>query len=591
MSRFVRSPLFLGLGLLLAVMVATLSQAASPVHAATLNVNGADAGCSDVTGTPYCTIGAAVLAANAGDTINIFPGTYAESVDLSTMATPGDITLTTVNASGTPTPSTVTVSPAAGQAFQAGCTFPGSITIDGFIVLSLDDDGIDLCADGDITIKNVTANGNYFDGIVVESDPGNVTITNVTANGNLDGDGIDARSNNGNVTVTNVTANGNSSDGVDAEGSGNLTITDSTANDNGDNGFDNDVDGDVAVSGSSADNNEDEGFVIDGFESDAAGDVTVTDSSANGSQSDDGFEIDAASVAVSNSTANDNDDEGFDIVSSGAVTLDRVTAIGNVEDGIDVEGASEEEGTSVGNVTISNSLTQNNLGDGIEYLEPGTLAGATQLANGNIICDNAFGIELNEDITVNAEGNWWGAATGPFDAVDNPAGTGDDVSDSTGGAAGTVDFTPWIDTVSGSGSAIVGQASTISFEFKGGAGAVAFAEGPGDTTGAPTFTSATSNGTATTSGFVSGGKLNVSLTASTVGTANVTVTGPCGITGSFAVAVAAAPVAPTPTVVQLPRTGGAPANGGALPWLAALVGALALTSGGLALAYRTRRIR
>ena len=542
MSRFVRSPLFLGLGLLLAVMVATLSQAASPVHAATLNVDQADAACNDVTGTPYCTIGAAVADANAGDTINVFPGTYPESVDLSTMATPGDITLTTVNASGTPTPSTVTVSPAAGEAFQAGCTFPGSITIDGFTVLSLDDDGIDLCADGDITIKNVTANGN-------------------------------------------------SSDGVDAGGSGNLTITDSTANDNGDNGFDNDVDGDVAVSGSSADNNEDEGFVIDGFESDAAGDVTITGSSANGSQSDDGFEIDAASVAVSNSTANDNDDEGFDIVSSGAVTLDRVTAIGNVEDGIDVEGASEEEGTSVGNVTIRNSLTTNNEEDGIEYLEPGTLAGATQLANGNIICGNDVGIELNENITVNAEGNWWGAATGPFDAVDNPAGTGDDVSDSTGGAAGTVDFTPWIDTVSGSGSAIVGQASTISFEFKGGAGAVAFAEGPGDTTGAPTFTSATSNGTATTSGFVSGGKLNVSLTAATVGTANVTVTGPCGITGSFAVAVAAAPVAPTPTVVQLPRTGGAPANGGALPWLAALAGALALTSGGLALAYRTRRIR
>jgi len=270
MSPLGKLSLLLGLTTLAILLILPVGRSTQLVRAATPVY--ADAASSCATLTPcFTTIQEAVN--NAGPApaeVFVFPGTYAESVDLSLMGSDiagsaGDLTLTTVNASGTPAPSTVTVSPAAGQAFQAGCTFPGSITIDGFTVLSLDTDGIDLCTDGDITIKNVTANGN-------------------------------------------------SSDGVDAGGSGNLTITDSTANDNGDNGFDNDVDGDVAVSGSSADNNEDEGFVIDGFESDAAGDVTVTDSSANGSQSDDGFEIDAASVAVSNSTANDNDDEGFDIV-------------------------------------------------------------------------------------------------------------------------------------------------------------------------------------------------------------------------------------------------------------------------------------
>jgi hypothetical protein len=52
---------------------------------------------------------------------------------------------------------------------------------------------------------------------------------------------------------------------------------------------------------------------------------------------------------------------------------------------------------------------------------------------------------------------------------------------------------------------------------------------------------------------------------------------------------------PSPTAVagvtQLPATGGTPSDGGSLPWLALAVGVIALTSGGLALAYRTRRTR
>jgi len=54
--------------------------------------------------------------------------------------------------------------------------------------------------------------------------------------------------------------------------------------------------------------------------------------------------------------------------------------------------------------------------------------------------------------------------------------------------------------------------------------------------------------------------------------------------------------APTPTptvaaVVQLPATGGTPSDGGSLPWPVLAAGVIAITSGGLALAYRTRRTR
>ena len=59
----------------------------------------------------------------------------------------------------------------------------------------------------------------------------------------------------------------------------------------------------------------------------------------------------------------------------------------------------------------------------------------------------------------------------------------------------------------------------------------------------------------------------------------------------------AATATPTPSptavaeVVALPRTGGTPSDGGSLPWLAIIAGALALTSGGLVLARGRRASR
>ncbi len=49
-------------------------------HAAVLNVDQNDGGCSDVLGTPYCTIGAAGAAAIPGDTVTVAPGIYIENV-------------------------------------------------------------------------------------------------------------------------------------------------------------------------------------------------------------------------------------------------------------------------------------------------------------------------------------------------------------------------------------------------------------------------------------------------------------------------------------------------------------------------------
>jgi len=69
--------------------------------------------------------------------------------------------------------------------------------------------------------------------------------------------------------------------------------------------------------------------------------------------------------------------------------------------------------------------------------------------NCDIINNNYFGIKnTNPSITINAENNWWGDLSGPYDGSDdtgsgglyNPAGLGNEVSD-------YVDYDPWITSV------------------------------------------------------------------------------------------------------------------------------------------------
>ena len=52
----------------------------APAFSATLNVDQNDGGCNDVTGTPYCTIGAASDDAVDLDEVVVAPGTYVENV-------------------------------------------------------------------------------------------------------------------------------------------------------------------------------------------------------------------------------------------------------------------------------------------------------------------------------------------------------------------------------------------------------------------------------------------------------------------------------------------------------------------------------
>ncbi len=69
---------------------------------------------------------------------------------------------------------------------------------------------------------------------------------------------------------------------------------------------------------------------------------------------------------------------------------------------------------------------------------------------------------------------------------------------------------------------------------------------------------------------------------------------PTAVLAATATPAPTATATPAPTAVlpaALPATGGEPAGGFGLPWLALAIGALVVTSGGLALAYQRRRVR
>jgi hypothetical protein len=556
----------------------------------------------------YTTISAAVAASQMGDTIYVFPGTYAESVNLSTMKSPGDINLITVDAAGTPQAGTATVDPGAvggpgsGQAFFNSISpFPGSVTFNGFTVDSPDADGVRLTTTGDAVLSNLTAtsvgggndamdgfhivsqsgditmtnstatgcSGAYSDGFELDAEDGNVYVSGSTANNNQgasindDNDGFELIAN-GTITVINCSADNNTDEGFDLQANGNITVKDSDADHSGDDSFDIETLGTVLVENCFADNSGDEGYDID-----VMGTVTIKKSTADHSY-DDGFDIEnQGDVLVADSEANnaidDEDADGFDIVTTGNVQVLRSHAYDNAQEGIDVEFGDGDvlysqcaaignggEGLDTdeigGNITIQDSVSFDNASDGVQIAEDAVPGGA--VVSGSIICGNVGnGLGSYQAVTTTAEGNFWGDISGPTHPG-NPAGTGDQVQDGANGLSGTVDFDPWIDTITPSGPAEAvpaGMATTISFQFSGGSGTVFLGQGPGDPNAEPLFTISTDNG-ALTSSTGSGalvkerinqanGTLTVMLTPGNAGLATVTLDGPCSLDSSIQVEV------------------------------------------------------
>jgi hypothetical protein len=76
-------------------------------------------------------------------------------------------------------------------------------------------------------------------------------------------------------------------------------------------------------------------------------------------------------------------------------------------------------------------LTNNNYGIRCYY-------GSSPVIHNNNIEGNTYGLHNNDNLVmIDAEDNWWGDATGPYNYSSNPGGLGDSVSD-------YVDFEPWL---------------------------------------------------------------------------------------------------------------------------------------------------
>ena len=92
-----------------------------------------------------------------------------------------------------------------------------------------------------------------------------------------------------------------------------------------------------------------------------------------------------------------------------------------------------------GGFAIERNIISDNEDYGIQA-GAGTVSMDGLTINHNCIFDNGpFGVEIDSDldVSIDATNNWWGDASGPYHATENPTGTGDPVSDD-------VDFDPWL---------------------------------------------------------------------------------------------------------------------------------------------------
>jgi hypothetical protein len=448
----------------------------------------------------YLSIQLAVNAAQAGDTIYVFPGTYEEGVNLSTMGAEGDITLITVDASGNPTPGTVTVdNPGADSEIYTGAMFNGDVTIDGFVLRS------------------------FYGAIDVSVGP--------TAPAPAGEDLGLGRALGWDVEIRNVDASHTGGDGISVRAYGNVTIKDCTTNDNQGNGIGVGLAlGDVTITGCTSNDNKAPSTRLGGTPLCWSGGICVVQAGGQ--------------VNIENSTANNNDEDGIHVqtllsgeagvapaTTADQVVIENCTAIGNERAGFDAQYVQ-------GTLSIQACIAMDN--DYGVYL--GYMPGAEgALVNGSIICGNECGVYLGEGdslqgtvVGMNLEGNWWGCAGGP-----KPEGAGCDPICEPQSDSIAVDFTPWISKISASATVDpvnVGEPTVVSFQFSGNPSPVYLGQGPGDLRGPAPFTVTTDNGKlngngATVQEFINAanGTLKVTLVPAREGTATVTVSGPCGV--------------------------------------------------------------
>ena len=404
-----------------------------------------------------------------------------------------------------------------------------------------------------ISLYHVDATGNTYEGVSASTTCGNIVVTNSTADDNeLDGFLLSSTEPNSGVIVTGSSADENG-DPPQGSGSGfhikadHLTMHDSSATGNATDGVTRVPQGGtlLAAQGEAGANSE------------PVAQVTARVFGPAGAAAL------PRTVEISNTSAFSNLNHGINVGAVDFVTITHVSAIGNVIDGIRLPYAGQVQGLSAaelaGSMTayVTGVVAMNN-GLGIEFIDdtpnpfPGgqqslAVAGAAGTVTGSIICGNPIaGLAASGTVshTYDATSNYWGSYSGPYHLTKNPSGTGNSVVDSTSlitlvNPIGDVVFAPWVNGASSKSFpavGVVGQTQVVSVVFNAGVTA-ALAQGPGNPHEGPLFTAATNNGVLTST-FGSGSTARAAIGADQAlvvrlapvrgGTANVSVTGPCG---------------------------------------------------------------
>ncbi|MCG8346567.1 MAG: right-handed parallel beta-helix repeat-containing protein [Chloroflexales bacterium] len=378
---------------------------------------------------------------------------------------------------------------------------------------------IEITNGGNLTLNNVLSDGgNVEEGMELRLEGGGSATFNDVATTNNDREGMQLEiAGGGSAIMNNITATGNTQEGIKAQifGGGSITITKALSNQNLQNGFD------IVLT----DN----------------GNITISDTEAraNGDPSAqtpddrlrDGFSLETVEgdIRIRNTSAVSNTASGFGLVSSGSVLFTNVTIQNNGSDGVSLVQAPFR--SPVDNLGITNSIITGNNADStangvggirLSELDPnGTLA-----VSGNIIADNSnAGLVLTKVPTqtiLQAVGNWWGDVSGP-------SGKGSGSGASVVANAGSIVFTPWIDTIDFiSAPSQSPQVTNLRFQFRDAAGTVFLGTGPGNPNNTtPPFRLSSDRGTIQTSGLIEGdsGVMTAILTQPSSGNATVTLNG------------------------------------------------------------------
>ena len=224
----------------------------------------------------------------------------------------------------------------------------GSVTINSSFFNNNDGAGVRIVSSGAVTLNSVTADGNdSYSGIYIDTH-GLVTLTNIKANGNTngnggDGNGIHVLSSLGAVSINNVVANNNYFEGLLIVGRG-VTIRNVIARNNGDNGMV------VILSGGTgllenAVTSDNGWYGLQILTTDTnTGAVTLKNMTASNNAMGGIYLKSLGAVTITNSTTNDNyRDEntggnGLFIQTKGAVTLTTIWSSGNGLNGLQVQG-------------------------------------------------------------------------------------------------------------------------------------------------------------------------------------------------------------------------------------------------------------